>query len=129
MYAAAALLVTGVLVVLAPSSASASAHGTMMAPGSRTWMCYKDGRTATGEIKPINPACAAAVAKSGATSLYHWFAVLRSDGAAGGGPRGPSPGWWLRGIRPRSLRKTVGGPRRRLLAFRRPCERTRRWYP
>jgi chitin-binding protein len=53
----------------------------MMAPGSRTWLCYKDGKTSTGEIKPINPACAAAVAQSGVTSLYNWFAVLRSDGA------------------------------------------------
>jgi alkylation response protein AidB-like acyl-CoA dehydrogenase len=25
--------------------------------------------------------------------------------------------------------KPVGGPRRPLLLFRRPCERTRRWYP
>jgi predicted carbohydrate-binding protein with CBM5 and CBM33 domain len=78
MYAAAVLLTTGVVAVLTPSAASA--HGTMMVPGSRTWMCYKDGRTATGEIRPNNPACAAAVAKSGVTSLYNWFAVLRSDG-------------------------------------------------
>jgi predicted carbohydrate-binding protein with CBM5 and CBM33 domain len=79
MYAAAALLAVGVGVVLMPTSASA--HGTMMTPGSRTWMCYKDGKTSTGEIRPINPACAAAVAQSGTTSLYNWFAVLRSDGA------------------------------------------------
>jgi predicted carbohydrate-binding protein with CBM5 and CBM33 domain len=78
MYAAAALLATGVGAVLMPSSASA--HGAMMAPGSRTWLCYKDGKSSTGEIKPINPACAAAVAQSGTTSLYNWFAVLRSDG-------------------------------------------------
>jgi predicted carbohydrate-binding protein with CBM5 and CBM33 domain len=78
MYAAATLLAVGVGVAVMPGSASA--HGTMMVPGSRTWMCYKDGKTATGEIKPINPACAAAVAKSGVTSLYNWFAVLRSDG-------------------------------------------------
>ena len=31
-----------------------------------------------------NPACAAAVAKSGTNSLYNWFAVLRSDGAGRG---------------------------------------------
>ena len=79
MYAAAALLATGVGVVAMPSSASA--HGAMMAPGSRTYFCYKDGKTSTGEIKPINPACAAAVAQSGVTPLYNWFAVLRSDGA------------------------------------------------
>jgi predicted carbohydrate-binding protein with CBM5 and CBM33 domain len=59
----------------------ASAHGAMMAPGSRTYLCWKDGLTATGEIQPKNPACAAAVAQSGVTSLYNWFAVLRSDGA------------------------------------------------
>jgi hypothetical protein len=39
-------------------------------------------------------------------------------------------GEWLRGIRPQSLRKNpFGGPRRPLLNFGRPCERTRRWYP
>ena len=79
MYAAAALLATGVGAVVLPSSASA--HGAMMAPGSRTYFCYQDGLTSTGEIKPINPACAAAVAQSGVTPLYNWFAVLRSDGA------------------------------------------------
>jgi predicted carbohydrate-binding protein with CBM5 and CBM33 domain len=78
MYAAAALLAAGVGAVVMPSSASA--HGAMMAPGSRTWLCYKDGKTSTGEIKPVNPACAAAVAQSGVTALYNWFAVLRSDG-------------------------------------------------
>ncbi|MBG6093897.1 lytic polysaccharide monooxygenase [Actinomadura viridis] len=60
---------------------AASAHGAMMIPGSRTYLCYKDGLTPTGEIKPDNPACAAAVAQSGTNSLYNWFAVLRSDGA------------------------------------------------
>jgi len=53
----------------------------MMTPGSRTWLCYQDGKTSTGEIVPKNAACAAAVAQSGVTSLYNWFAVLRSDGA------------------------------------------------
>jgi chitin-binding protein len=78
-YAAAVLLAATVGVLALPGSASA--HGTMMVPGSRTWLCYKDGKTSTGEIKPINPACAAAVAQSGVTALYNWFAVLRSDGA------------------------------------------------
>jgi chitin-binding protein len=77
-YVAAAVLAAGVGAVVLPQSASA--HGAMMVPGSRTYFCYKDGRTATGEIKPVNPACAAAVAKSGVTALYNWFAVLRSDG-------------------------------------------------
>jgi len=30
---------------------------------------------------------------------------------------------------PGASAKPVGGPRRPLLAFRRPCQRTRRWYP
>ncbi|HEX5199798.1 MAG TPA: lytic polysaccharide monooxygenase, partial [Actinoplanes sp.] len=60
----------------------AEAHGAMMMPGSRTFLCYKDGRNpSTGAIEPKNPACAAAVAQSGVNSLYNWFAVLRSDGA------------------------------------------------
>jgi predicted carbohydrate-binding protein with CBM5 and CBM33 domain len=77
-YAAALLLAAGLGAIVLP--AGASAHGAMMAPGSRTFLCYKDGRTSTGEIKPVNPACAAAVAQSGVTPLYNWFAVLRSDG-------------------------------------------------
>ncbi|MEU4693014.1 lytic polysaccharide monooxygenase [Actinoplanes sp. NPDC023714] len=61
---------------------SAQAHGAIQVPGSRTWFCYQDGRNPqTGAIEPKNAACAAAVAQSGVTSLYNWFAVLRSDGA------------------------------------------------
>ncbi|GAA2522749.1 lytic polysaccharide monooxygenase [Winogradskya humida] len=79
VYAAAAVLAaTGAIVI---TQTSASAHGAMMAPGSRTYLCWKDGLTSTGQIVPQNPACAAAVAQSGANSLYNWFAVLRSDGA------------------------------------------------
>nr|WP_240972157.1 lytic polysaccharide monooxygenase [Microbispora sp. CL1-1] len=59
----------------------ASAHGAPMMPGSRTYLCWKDGTTSSGAIQPKNPACAAAVAKSGTNALYNWFAVLRSDGA------------------------------------------------
>jgi chitin-binding protein len=59
----------------------AMAHGAFMQPGSRTFLCWEDGLTSTGEIDPQNPACRAAVAQSGANSLYNWFAVLRSDGA------------------------------------------------
>jgi chitin-binding protein len=80
MYAVAMVLAAGLGAVLMPSGASA--HGAMMMPGSRTFFCYKDGRNpTTGAIEPKNPACAAAVAKSGTTPLYNWFAVLRSDGA------------------------------------------------
>jgi chitin-binding protein len=80
MYAVVAVLAAGLGAVFMPSGASA--HGAMMVPGSRTFFCYKDGRNpTTGAIEPKNPACAAAVAKSGTTPLYNWFAVLRSDGA------------------------------------------------
>lgn len=58
----------------------AGAHGTMLIPGSRTWLCYQDALTPSGQLVANNPACAAALAKSGTTSLYNWFAVLRSDG-------------------------------------------------
>jgi chitin-binding protein len=75
---AAAVLPLAVSLVSAPPAA---AHGTMMKPGSRTFFCFKDGLTATGEIVPKNPACGAAVATSGVNSLYNWFGVLRSDGA------------------------------------------------
>ncbi|WP_206789910.1 lytic polysaccharide monooxygenase [Amycolatopsis sp. MtRt-6] len=63
------------------STGTAEAHGAMMKPGSRTFLCWQDGLSSTGEIKPQNPACAAAVGVSGANSLYNWFGVLRSDGA------------------------------------------------
>ncbi|WP_432417571.1 lytic polysaccharide monooxygenase auxiliary activity family 9 protein [Actinoplanes solisilvae] len=80
-YVVSALVAAGIAVVALPPGA-AQAHGAMMVPGSRTWLCYKDGRNPnTGAIEPRNAACAAAVAQSGTTSLYNWFAVLRSDGA------------------------------------------------
>lgn len=76
----AALAIVGTtLLVTAPQAA---AHGAPMAPGSRTYLCWRDGLTETGQIIPNNPACAAAVAENGADSLYNWFSVLRSD--AGG---------------------------------------------
>ncbi|MCI4061581.1 lytic polysaccharide monooxygenase [Micromonospora sp. R77] len=78
--AAATLLFGAVALTAGPDPAAA--HGAAITPGSRTYLCWKDGLTATGEIKPNNPACAAAVAQSGANSLYNWFGVLRSD--AGG---------------------------------------------
>src|SRR6478609_10406096 len=67
----------GVLFLVSP----ASAHGAFMQPGARTFLCWEDGLSSTGQIVPQNPACAAAVAQSGTNSLYNWFAVLRSDGA------------------------------------------------
>jgi predicted carbohydrate-binding protein with CBM5 and CBM33 domain len=79
--AALALLVLAAIIGITWHSQPASAHGAMQIPGSRTYLCYEDGLTSTGEIIPQNPACAAAVAQSGTTPLYNWFAVLRSDGA------------------------------------------------
>mgnify|MGYP003423204595 FL=1 len=79
VFSTATLLATGVATFIAPGGASA--HGAMMAPGGRTYLCWQDGLSATGAIQPKNPACAAAVAQSGPNSLYNWFAVLRSDGA------------------------------------------------
>ncbi|HVQ90847.1 MAG TPA: lytic polysaccharide monooxygenase [Mycobacteriales bacterium] len=81
------LLTLGAAAALIPvftnmlSAPVASAHGTMMKPASRTFFCWRDGLTATGEIVPKNSACGAAVAQSGVNSLYNWFGVLRSDGA------------------------------------------------
>ncbi|WP_248960817.1 lytic polysaccharide monooxygenase [Sphaerisporangium perillae] len=75
---AAAAIATLLMVTLLPGEASA--HGAMMIPGSRTYLCWKDGLTANGAIVPNNPACAAAIAQSGNNSMYNWFAVLRSDG-------------------------------------------------
>ncbi|WP_422774270.1 lytic polysaccharide monooxygenase [Plantactinospora sp. WMMC1484] len=77
---AVAALTAGVITVVNPSPAAA--HGAAMAPGSRTYLCWRDGLSQTGQIIPQNPACSAAVAQSGANSLYNWFSVLRSD--AGG---------------------------------------------
>jgi predicted carbohydrate-binding protein with CBM5 and CBM33 domain len=85
--AAAAVLAagTGALIAAQP----AQAHGAMLIPGSRTWLCYEDAKRPAGDLQAYNPACAAAIAKSGTTSLYNWFAVLRSDG--GGRTRGFIP--------------------------------------
>ncbi|TGZ16398.1 chitin-binding protein [Streptomyces sp. S816] len=70
-------------------SGTASAHGVAMFPGSRTYLCYKDAITGSGAVDPTNPACAAAIAQSGSSSLYNWFAVLDSN--AGGKGQGYVP--------------------------------------
>ena len=57
---AAATLAAGLVTVV--SRLPAEAHGTPMAPGSRTFLCWKDGLSPQGDIEPNNPACAAAVA-------------------------------------------------------------------
>jgi predicted carbohydrate-binding protein with CBM5 and CBM33 domain len=69
----------------------ASAHGAMTVAGSRTFLCYEDGLTSTGEIVPRNPACQAAVARAGTTPLYNWFAVGNRSGATSGGTSGFIP--------------------------------------
>lgn len=56
------------------------AHGALLTPGSRTYLCYKDGLISTGEIKPTNPACDNAKNVGGTQPFYDWFGVLRSDG-------------------------------------------------
>ncbi|MCM1975310.1 MULTISPECIES: lytic polysaccharide monooxygenase [Streptomyces] len=63
---------------------SAQAHGVAMMPGSRTYLCYLDAKTTNGALDPSNPACKAALAESGATALYNWFAVLDSNAAGRG---------------------------------------------
>jgi chitin-binding protein len=72
-------------------AAPASAHGAMTIPGSRTFLCYQDGLTSTGQIVPRNPACQAAVARGGTTPLYNWFAVGNRSGTSSGGTVGFIP--------------------------------------
>lgn len=78
--AAVAMLMGGLLMATL-TAAPASAHGALMTPGSRTYLCWRDGLSPQGNIQPKNSACAGAVAQSGDNSLYNWFSVLRSDGA------------------------------------------------
>ncbi|OLF16204.1 hypothetical protein BU204_17675 [Actinophytocola xanthii] len=75
------MAVVGVMFGSLVSAGTAGAHGAALMPGSRTYLCYKDGRASTGQIIPQNAACKAAFDRSGATPFYNWFAVLRSDGA------------------------------------------------
>jgi len=65
-------------------AAPASAHGAMEMAGSRTYLCYEDGLTSTGQLVPQNSACQSAVAASGTTPLYNWFAVGNRSGATSG---------------------------------------------
>lgn len=79
-FAATVVAATGGFIVT--NTPAAQAHGATMFPGSRTWFCYQDGLRDNGQIIAYNPACAQAIAQTGTTPLYNWFAVLRSD--AGG---------------------------------------------
>ncbi len=76
----AGLALLALLMTLLPAQ-PAGAHGAMVSPASRTYACYLDGLRPSGEIDPVNPACADAVAVSGTQALYDWYGVLRSDGA------------------------------------------------
>ena len=76
------LLGAGLLALLmAWLPSPASAHGVAMVPGSRTYLCYQDLIAHSSTQMPANPACATAVAETGTTPLYNWFAVLDSNGA------------------------------------------------
>jgi chitin-binding protein len=88
LFAALATLLSALGVVFLGQGA-AEAHGVAMTPGSRTYLCHEDALTSTGALIPTNPACAAAVAQSGTTPLYNWFAVLDSN--AGGRGQGYVP--------------------------------------
>jgi len=91
------MFLTGVSVTVAAVVAtmlfpsSASSHGAMTIAGSRTFLCYEDGLTSTGQIVPRNPACQAAVAQSGTTPLYNWFAVANRSGTTSGQTTGLIP--------------------------------------
>ncbi len=70
--------------VLVHTGGTAVAHGSMVWPGSRTYLCYEDGRAGGGggDLQPTNPACVAAVAQGGKQPLWDWFGNLISN--AGG---------------------------------------------
>ncbi len=72
--------IVSALVLAAPP---ASAHGAMESIGSRTFLCWEDGITSTGQIVPQNPACQSAIAQSGPTPLFNWFAVGNRTAAGG----------------------------------------------
>jgi predicted carbohydrate-binding protein with CBM5 and CBM33 domain len=77
----AALAIGGALgaTLLLPSAALA--HGAHTAPGSRSYLCYTDGRWTGGDLDPRNAACKKAIAVGGKQPFWDWFGVLRSDGA------------------------------------------------
>ncbi|GGU27977.1 chitin-binding protein [Lentzea flava] len=69
--------------VLVHTEGTALAHGSMVWPGSRTYLCYEDGRAGGGggDLQPTNPACVAAVAQGGKQPLWDWFGNLISNAA------------------------------------------------
>ncbi|PRX98886.1 lytic polysaccharide monooxygenase auxiliary activity family 9 protein [Allonocardiopsis opalescens] len=73
---------TGLLAIGLPAS-SASAHGGMTYPATRTYACYVNGLEGGqgGDLNPTNPACAEAVRIGSKTPLWNWFGNLLSDSA------------------------------------------------
>ncbi|TYB51041.1 lytic polysaccharide monooxygenase [Nonomuraea sp. PA05] len=64
------------LLVLAVAPGTASAHGTMSNPPSRTMVCYSEGPES-----PKSAACKQAVATGGTQPLYDWNEVNIADAA------------------------------------------------
>ncbi|MEM9615102.1 MAG: lytic polysaccharide monooxygenase [Actinomycetota bacterium] len=75
------LLTLALVMAQLTAVAPAGAHGAATEPGSRSYLCRLDGKSAGGDIIPNNPACAAAIAVGGKQQLWDWFGVLRGDGA------------------------------------------------
>ncbi|MEU8357249.1 lytic polysaccharide monooxygenase [Nonomuraea sp. NPDC048882] len=73
---AAATLAAPTLLVLAVAPGTASAHGTMSNPPSRTMVCYSEGPE-----NPKSAACKQAVAIGGTQPLYDWNEVNIADAA------------------------------------------------
>ncbi|MEV4168875.1 lytic polysaccharide monooxygenase [Nonomuraea sp. NPDC049709] len=69
-------LATPTLLVLALTPGTASAHGTMSNPPSRTMVCYSEGPES-----PKSAACKQAVATGGTQPLYDWNEVNIADAA------------------------------------------------
>jgi predicted carbohydrate-binding protein with CBM5 and CBM33 domain len=86
---AAVLALLSTLATIVLTAPPASAHGAMQSIGSRTFLCWEDGLTSTGQIVPQNPACQSAIAQSGPTPLYNWFGV--GNRTAAGGTTGVIP--------------------------------------
>lgn len=75
--------VTGALLVALPAPV-AHAHGAFTFPGSRTYLCYVDGKEGGngGDLNPTNPACADAWNNGDHFPFWNWFGNLISN--AGG---------------------------------------------
>ncbi len=70
------LLVLLLAAGLVGTATPALAHGAATFPGSRQYLCWVDGLTESGEIRPTNPACAAVLDQAGTAPYYNWFGNL-----------------------------------------------------